>query len=413
MDAGRGSYLCGLVLGVAVGVAGAHVALGGRPSRPVALPTLNIGTPSELSPGHAPLPALEGFTPELKTAFAPEPTTVHAIATAPLDAEGRLEGPDAPRQLPAMTDAEPLQSERPHEDVELRAFIRDELKSLAASEHQIWYETLQGLSREDATEILKIWKLSRGFDEAIRIPGLPQLTALTSPELETPLKKPVVIAPETPAAISGTPQDLVERACLHNLANAATPGFKRWEVMMFERSADAMGPRGNVPAIWINSTAGELTETGRPFDCAVQVGFFKVRRGDDCYLTRCGRFVRLESGHLALPQANGEACRLEPEIVVPENCDQLQIAADGLVTVKVAGTEATKDAGRICLFEVFDASALRPERDNLLAVTKESGPERAIARSRIGIYQGYIEQSNVDVAAERLKLEAISVRAVR
>ncbi|HVJ69243.1 MAG TPA: hypothetical protein VM510_14750 [Caulifigura sp.] len=412
MDAGRGSYICGLVLGMAVGVAGAHLALSGRPSCPTPLPTLSIGL-QETAAGLTELPTLERITPELKTAFAPEPTTVHAIATAPIEAGTGTEAAEPPRQLPMMTDAEPLQTEQPREDVELRAFIRDELKTLAASEHQIWYETLHGLSREDATEILKIWKLSRGFEESIRIPGLPQLTSLTTPEAEAPVKTPVVTAPEATPTTSAAQHDAIQQACLHNLANAATPGFKSWEVMMFERSADGVGKNRKAPDVWINQTAGKLKDTGRPFDLAVQFGFFKVRRGNDCYLTRCGRFVRTQSAHLALPQPNGDACRLEPEIVVPENCELLQIGEGGIVTVRVAGAEATQEVGRICLFEVFDPSALRPEHDNLFAVTSQSGPVRALAANRTGVYQGCIEESNVDPAAERLKLEALSVRAAR
>ncbi|HVJ87270.1 MAG TPA: flagellar hook basal-body protein [Caulifigura sp.] len=416
MDAGRGSYLCGLVLGVAVGVAGTHVALSGRTGQaPIRLPELSIPAPVPHET-RLDLPPLEGLTPELKTAFAPAPVTVHAIATSPAegsDDEHAL--PEPPRQLPEMTDVEPLQAEKPTEDAGLRAFIRDELQTLAAHEHDVWYETLHGLSREDATEILRIWKFTRGLSEPVDIPGFPKLAALTAKEA-APAAAPVA-TPAPPSAVSPGVQTLsqaeaLRRVCRLNLTNAATPGFKRREVMLFDHAEQAGG--SSEPLVWINHSAGKQTNTGRPFDCSINgPGFFKVQRGTETYLTRCGRFIRTPSGHLALPQPKGDPCLLQPEVIVPEGCESLRIETDGAVHVKTAGAAEERLAGTIRLYNVFDPSALKPEPDNLFAMTPASGAERLVTGEESTIWQGSIEESNVDPAAERLKLETVSATATR
>ncbi len=415
MDAGRGSYFCGLVLGIAVGVASTHVALSGRPGRPPArLSDLAIGSPVDGSP-LVDLPPLETLVPELRTAFAPEPVTVHAIATSPIEAAAsNAPAAEAPRKLPEMPDAEPLPPAKPREDAELRAFIRDELQTLAASEHEIWYETLHGLSRDDATEILRIWKLNRGTAGIHGLTGFQQLAALPA-ELLAPPTPPSAKKEVAPAkATTGDEHAAaIRKACEHNLANAATPGFKRWEVMIFEQPFSSQSTEDSIePAVWINTTQGKHTVTHRPFDCAIQgTGFFKVRRGSETYLTRCGRFVRDEIGCLALRQSDGCCCPLEPEIKVPAECESLVIQPTGAVSAKITGASGLQPLGEVALYEVFDPSALKPAPDNLYAVTKESGPARALQLVEPGgLFQGSIEESNVDPAAERRKLDALDAR---
>ncbi len=417
MEAGRGSYFCGLVFGIAVGVAGTHVALSGRPAyAPARLPDLTIGSPIERHSVQVELPPLPELMPELRTAFAPDAPTVHAIATAPADVDAR-DGDihEAPRQLPEMSDAEPLAPAvipQAREDAELRAFIKDELQTLAASEHEIWYETLQGLSRDDATEILRIWKITRGADGGPGLPGLSQLASLpAAPAVPAPAPKPAAHA--APASANSA----ARRACEQNLANAATPGYKRREVLIFEyasgTSPTAPETDSFAPATWINTAQGQHTQTARPFDCAIQgSGFFQVRKGTETFLTRCGRFEKDESGRLAVRQSDGGLCPLTPEIVVPDGCESLTIESSK-VTATVAGSAKPQSLGVIQLFVVFDPSALQPVGDNLFATTDASGPARACAAHEAGgVFQGWIEESNVDPAEERRKLQALEIRSL-
>jgi len=427
MDAGRGSYFCGLVLGMAVGVAGTHLALSGRSGRPpLRLPDLSIGAPIPADSAQIHLPPLESLTPELRTAFAPEPSTVHAIATAPAETTPKPSPPadsaviEPPRQLPIMPDAEPLPAELPREDAELRAFIRDELQTLAASEHDVWYETLRGLSRDDATEILRIWKMTRSADSGAVWPELNQLASVPGPaavaratEQKTPVERAVPAISHTSASTHlSSHQAEVRRICQHNLANAATPGFKRRELIVFEHTdRSAKESPGSAAAIsLINTSQGKLTETHRPLDCAIHGnGFFQVKRGEDACLTRCGRFVLDSSRRIALPRSHGEPCPIEPAIVVPVEVERLEILADGEVAATIKGSRQT--LGNISLMQVVDSSALEPVGDNLFRPTTASGPVSTTTSDHRGeLLQANIEESNVDPARERLSLEALAAQ---
>jgi flagellar basal body rod protein FlgG len=408
MDAGRGSYICGLVLGIAVGVAGTHVALSGGSYSPVRLPDLSIGSRIESLAAPIEVPA---DLPELKTDFAPPPSTVHAIATSPAEiATTEATSVEPPRPLPNVEHAEPVPAEQPREDVELRAFIRDELQTLAASEHDVWYETLRGLSREDATEILRIWKLTRGVGSGPISPELKKFASLSVEKLIS--QPPAATLKPDPAELeaNGTGHDDVRRLCRLNLANASTPGFKSRELMIFEQT-DATAPEALPPAasdIWINVSQGKLTKTQRVLDCAIDgPGFFQVKRGEQTLLTRCGRFVLDDEGRIALPRSHGAPCPLEPAIMVPKNCERLQIRFTGEVTVVFNGS--TQSLGTIPLFSVFDSAALEPAGDNLFNTTAASGSATPIAPAEcMHIMQGSIEESNVDAAAEQRKLDALA-----
>lgn len=406
MDAGRGSYFCGLVLGVAVGVAGTHVALSGRAAGG-RLPDLRI----EAGFTSAEAPAAETLAPELKTTFAPPPSTVHAIATSPVEvAPTEATSVDPPGPLPTVEHAEPLPAAQPREDAELRAFIRDELQTLAASEHDIWYETLQGLSREDATEILRIWKLTRGVGIGPISPELKQLASLpVEKQVPAPTAAKHEAEPRTTESHRTRNED-ARRMCHLNLANSATPGFKRRELMIFEQT-DATAPKDLPPArsdIWINASQGQLTKTQRVLDCAIEgSGFFQVKRGEETLLTRCGRFVLDSEGRISVPRSHGTPCPLEPSITVPNRCERLQIQFTGGVSVVIQGS--TQHLGSIPLFKVFDPSALEPAGDNCFRTTAASGSATAAAPTAPeAIVQGSIEESNVDPAEERRKLDALA-----
>jgi flagellar basal body rod protein FlgG len=406
MDAGRGSYLCGLVLGAAIGVAGTHLVLGGRASTG-RLPDLKI----EAGLTAVNLSDAEALPSESRTSLAPQPSTVHAIATSPAEVEPtEATSVEPPRPLPTVENAEPLPAEQPREDAELRAFIRDELQTLAASEHDVWYETLRGLSREDATEILRIWKLTRRVESGPISPELKQFAALP---IEKPVPTPSPAAPKPhphESAEIRTHQDEVRRLCQLNLANVSTPGYRSRELMKFEQTgaAGSDGPTTARSNLLIDVSQGKIRHTQRVLDCAIKgSGFFQVKRGNETLLTRCGRFVLDDEGRIALPRSHGPPCPLEPAIAVPKDCEQLQIQLTGEITAVVKG--ATQHVGAIPMFCVFNSSALEPAGDNLFRITEDSGPARATAPAEPeAIIQGSVEESNVDAAMERCKLDELS-----
>jgi flagellar basal-body rod protein FlgG len=183
--------------------------------------------------------------------------------------------------------------------------------------------------------------------------------------------------------------------------------------MIFEQSGtrsydDAQAaPQG----VWINVSQGKVTVTKRLLDCAIQgAGFFQVQRESGTFLTRCGRFVLDDQRRLAVPRSHGAPCPLEPAIVVPKDCERLQIQSTGQV-VAVTKDEVSQTLGTIKLFGVLDPAALKPVGDNLFEATSSSGPATVLSATERGqVVQGSIEESNVDPAAERRKLDALAAQ---
>lgn len=85
----------------------------------------------------------------------------------------------------------------------------------------------------------------------------------------------------------------------HNIANVATPGYKRRIGF-----ADTVAARGDVAlATRIDGAQASLTETGNPFDLAISGdGYFRVRDGERTLYTRQGQFRRDVDGLLVTPQ---------------------------------------------------------------------------------------------------------------
>ncbi len=195
-----------------------------------------------------------------------------------------------------------------------------------------------------------------------------------------------------------SPQQALSR---ENLANVGTPGYKR-------RERIAASPTGSPSTLVVNTSQGNIVQTGRPFDCAIEgAGFFQVTCGSEILLTRCGRLVLDEKRRLAVTHQDGQLCPLMPEVIVPENCERLIIAADGHVTDSPYGQKSEVSLGRISLLGVFDPSALEPVGAALFRVTSASGPARELPASEVGIVrQRCIEESNVDAQREESLLKS-------
>lgn len=85
----------------------------------------------------------------------------------------------------------------------------------------------------------------------------------------------------------------------HNIANVATPGYKRRIGF-----ADTVAARSEVAlATRIDAAQASLTETGNVFDMAISGdGYFRVRDGERTLYTRQGQFRRDADGALVTPQ---------------------------------------------------------------------------------------------------------------
>jgi len=197
----------------------------------------------------------------------------------------------------------------------------------------------------------------------------------------------------------------------NNLANAATPGFKKDSVyvepfdVLFARvsqpALDGEGlvqpPLGRLRAEAITVfTQGPLRDGGK-FDLAIQGdGFFKVRMPDGATrYTRDGAFTLNASGRLVTADGYEVLGDGGPVTINTAGGSAVVIAKDGTITVN------DERAGRITLAGFEQPYPLRKVGQNLLATTSEDAVETT---STSPIVQGSLEMSNVSVVEEMMAL---------
>jgi flagellar basal-body rod protein FlgG len=228
----------------------------------------------------------------------------------------------------------------------------------------------------------------------------------------------------------GAQQTNVENIA-HNLANANTVGFKmrraQFQDLLYQTIAQpgsAAGSQTFVPSGLqlglgtrtvsnsISFAQGSFSATNNPLDLVVEGrGFFQVRRpsGEIAY-TRAGQFHLDRDGNIVT--ADGDA--LEPQIMVPAEAQNINIAQDGTVSYKLPGSTNTQVAGQIQLANFANPAGLNSLGRNLFAPTDSSGePTIGAPGGQEGIgslLQGYVEQSNVSVVEEFINL-IVSQRA--
>jgi flagellar basal-body rod protein FlgG len=211
----------------------------------------------------------------------------------------------------------------------------------------------------------------------------------------------------------------------NNLANANTVGYKmrraQFQDLMYQsmvQPGTAAGQQTVVPAGLqlglgtrpssneIVFTQGAFTETDNPLDVVIQGrGFFQVRQpsGDLAY-TRAGAFQLDKNGNIV--DSDGDP--LEPQITIPQNAQQIQIATDGTVTYTLPNQTAAQQAGQIQLANFQNPAGLNSLGRNLYSPTDASGdPTVGTPGGTEGLgslLQGYTEQSNVSIVDEFINL---------
>jgi flagellar basal-body rod protein FlgG len=183
-------------------------------------------------------------------------------------------------------------------------------------------------------------------------------------------------------------------AISHNVANASTPGYRAERVV--PSFAEQVGPGADAGQqvavgnrVAVDQKDGPVKLTHRALDLALRgPGFLCVQRGEQVLLVRAGSF------------------RISPEgIVVNANGDQL-LGEGGPVSLEKEGVridskgeiwDGTDSLGRLKLVNVADASALQPVAGGF-AYAGEASEWKG------SIQQGALEQANVDVAAESIRL---------
>ena len=190
----------------------------------------------------------------------------------------------------------------------------------------------------------------------------------------------------------------------NNIANSRTAGF-RAEATSFSSVISRTGPQpvtfSRDRGTYITRQAGPLVKTGNPLDVAVQgEAWMAVQSPNGTVYTRDGRLQLTPTGELLtitgypVLDVGGSAIQLDPKGGKPV------IARDGMIS------QAGKQSGAIGLFAIdkdarltrFDTSSVIPDKE----------PVGIIDFGKVGLLQGFIEQSNVNAIMEMSRLIKIT-----
>ncbi len=219
-------------------------------------------------------------------------------------------------------------------------------------------------------------------------------------------------------------QDAKMAAISNNLANVATPAFKRdrvaFEDLFYQtpRAPGAMLDQNNVAPTGVQFgsgvkilgtqkqfTQGSVQVTGGQLDVAIQgQGFFQVETtsGDIAY-TRSGNFATNADGVMV----TADGLPLIPQIEFPENTKKITIGKDGTVTATVGGEADPVELGQITLVNFVNPGGLEALGGNLYRETAASGEatEGVPGEDAYGtLQQASLEGSNVQVVEEMVEM---------
>ncbi|MFD1985847.1 flagellar basal-body rod protein FlgF [Mesorhizobium newzealandense] len=185
-----------------------------------------------------------------------------------------------------------------------------------------------------------------------------------------------------------------------NVANASTIGFRATGVK-FEDVVSGTGSKSvsfaSSGKTYLSGAHGALTETGNPFDFAVQGdAWFAIDTPVGTVMTRDGRFSMNENGELMsieghpVLDAGGAPIQLDPRNGPPK------AGADGSLR------QNDQLVGSIGLYN-FDPGENFVRYGNSGIVPART-PEPVTDRSDTGIAQGFLEESNVNPVLEITRL---------
>jgi len=224
------------------------------------------------------------------------------------------------------------------------------------------------------------------------------------------------------AATGMSAQQMMVDVTANNLANINTNGFKRSQIdfqdLLYiklrqagtEVSSGLIAPSGIEVGSGVRAgstekvfTSGELINTGKPLDIAIQGdGFLQVSMPDGkTKYTRDGALQTNANGDLVTTTGY----RIEPAITIPIDATDITIAPDG--GVQVTTPSGTSTVGNIQLATFINPAGLSSDGDNLLSETEASGSPVTGTPGMDGlgtIQSTFLEKSNVQMVTELVNL---------
>jgi len=190
-------------------------------------------------------------------------------------------------------------------------------------------------------------------------------------------------------------------ALSNDIANVSTTGYKpermAFRDLLYSKGGIATQPGTQYGAgsaaisMGRDSTQGQLQQTGRQLDVAIQgQGYLQIKGLDGTtQLTRNGNLQIDVRGRISTNAGQ----LLSPTITLPKGADPSQLSISGSGAVAYAG----KAVGQIKLVDVIAPNELSPVGDNAFVATAASGPVRA-AQKTTSLTQGSLEASGVDLS---------------
>ena len=206
----------------------------------------------------------------------------------------------------------------------------------------------------------------------------------------------------------------------NNLANVNTTGFKRdranFESLLYQvikasgvqtsgetktNSAFSVGTGVRIINADKLFSQGNIVSSENSLDVSIDgSGFFQILMPDGRVgYTRNGAFGRSAEG--LLTTASGYV--VQPEVAIPEGVTNINISADGIVTVQNPGEVEAEEVGQLQLANFPNPRGLQPIGQSMLIETPASGPAVIANPYENGfgsLVQGALESSNVNVVQE-------------
>ncbi len=211
----------------------------------------------------------------------------------------------------------------------------------------------------------------------------------------------------------------------NNLANVNTTGYKKshpeFQDLLYEKvmpggQIDAEGRAApsrvevghgvKLVATNKNFSQGTVVSTSNPLDIMIEGdGFFQVSMPDGTIkYTRDGSF-KMDADRSVVTSSG---YRLEPEITVPEDATELSVSRDGIVSVMIAGDDATvQEIGQIEMARFPNAAGLGARGSNLFSESPASGTPLLGTPGTEGMGEttsGFLEMSNVETVDELVNM---------
>lgn len=219
----------------------------------------------------------------------------------------------------------------------------------------------------------------------------------------------------------------------HNVSNSSTVGYKRQEAnfnsLLYQQFAapvdDTRGNEGRKTPSGIreglgamlghtstNNELGSITTTKRDLDVALSRKgyFFTIATKDGIKYTRDGAFnlSQVDENSVRLVTGDGNPVLDEngKSIVIPSNYQKLSFTSQGELAVYGEDETVPLNVYDLGIVYAQKPSLLMRDGENLFSAPKEQGIDnpmlniRGQERSHIGLEQGVLEQSNVNIGDE-------------